>query len=143
MNRNSRIVTVLLTVALLALPAVGQVYDLFWYTIDGGGVQNGTGGSFNLSASVGQFDAGPAPAGMSGGVFSLVGGFWPAAAAGCTCLGDMNGDGKKNGRDIGLFAQCVITGGACACANVDGLPGLTPNDVAVFVAALLAGDACP
>jgi hypothetical protein len=49
-------------------------YDLSWYTIDGGGAFS-TGGSYSLSGSIGQPDAGS----LSGGSYTLVGGFWGGA----------------------------------------------------------------
>ena len=63
--------------------------------------------------------------------------------AGCACAGDMNVDGQRNGRDIQQFAQCMIAGGSCSCAEMDGAAGLTPADVTAFVGALLEGAACP
>ena len=52
-----------------------DVYDLSWYTIDSGGTTNSTGGAFSLSDSVGQPDAGA----LSGGTYTLSGGFWGGA----------------------------------------------------------------
>jgi hypothetical protein len=49
----------------------------------------------------------------------------------------------KNGIDIQLFVQCVVAGGACSCADVDGIPGLTNGDVSAFVRDLLNGSSCP
>ncbi len=51
----------------------GGGYDLSWWTIDGGGVTFATGGSFNLGGTVGQPDASSA---LTGGTYSLTGGFW-------------------------------------------------------------------
>jgi hypothetical protein len=51
-------------------------YDLFWFTVDGGGGTS-SGGTFVLYGTAGQFDAG----GMSGGPYSLSGGYWASAAA--------------------------------------------------------------
>jgi len=119
-----------------------QPYDLSWHTVDGGGATFSAGGSYSLGGTIGQPDAGPAPA-MTGGTYALVGGFWPAAGAACSCPGDMNGDMLKNGKDIQQFAQCIIAGGACSCADVDGLPGLSNGDVLAFVSDLLAGTSCP
>jgi len=51
-------------------------YDLSWYTIDGGGATFSTGGSYSLGGTIGQPDAGM----MSGGSFTLVGGFWGGAS---------------------------------------------------------------
>jgi hypothetical protein len=52
----------------------GGAFDLNWSTIDGGGGTSG-GGVFSLSAAIGQPEAGTA---MTGGAFSLTGGFWSA-----------------------------------------------------------------
>lgn len=47
-------------------------YTIDWYTIDGGGAQDLTGGSYTLSGTIGQNDAGA----QSGGNYKLNGGFW-------------------------------------------------------------------
>jgi hypothetical protein len=47
-------------------------YEISWYTIDGGGAQNLTGGSYSLSGTIGQYDAGS----QSGGSYTLNGGYW-------------------------------------------------------------------
>lgn len=51
-------------------------YDLTWYSIDGGGAMNSTGGSYSLAGSIGQPDAGA----LSGGSYTLNGGFWGGAS---------------------------------------------------------------
>ncbi len=48
-------------------------YALDWFTVDGGGGAS-TGGDFTLNGTIGQPDAGT----MSGGNYSLAGGFWGA-----------------------------------------------------------------
>ena len=53
------------------------VYDISWYTIDGGGAQALTGGTYWLGGTTGQPDAGA----LSGGTYTLSGGFWNAAQA--------------------------------------------------------------
>lgn len=55
----------------LAFPARAQ-FTIDWHTIDGGGGTS-TGGVYSVSGTIGQPDAGPT---MTGGNFSLVGGFW-------------------------------------------------------------------
>jgi hypothetical protein len=47
-------------------------YEISWYTIDGGGAQNLSGGSYTLSGAIGQYDAGS----QSGGSYVLNGGYW-------------------------------------------------------------------
>ncbi|MCS7283264.1 MAG: hypothetical protein RMK65_06150 [Anaerolineae bacterium] len=69
-------------VALLALPApvalaqTGGGYDLSWWTVDGGGYTWSEGGGYSLGGTIGQPDAGV----LQGGGYTLVGGFWSAAA---------------------------------------------------------------
>ena len=53
-----------------------QSYSIDWFTIDGGGGTS-TNGQYSLSGTIGQPDAG---ATMSGGNFSVDGGFWAFAA---------------------------------------------------------------
>ena len=52
-------------------------YDLTWSTVDGGGGTFSTGGTYELGGTIGQPDAG----GLSGGTYTLEGGFWSAAAS--------------------------------------------------------------
>jgi hypothetical protein len=59
------------------LRALGQSYSIDWSTIDGGGGTSSN-GQYSLSGTIGQPDAG---ATMSGGSFSLDGGFWGVVAA--------------------------------------------------------------
>jgi hypothetical protein len=54
-----------------ALTGNAQSYDISWWTVDGGGGSS-TGGVYALSGTIGQPDAGR----ISGGSYSLVGGFW-------------------------------------------------------------------
>ena len=68
---------VLLTIALpMGAPRAeaqsGGGYDLTWNTIDGGGVTFSTGGAYSLDGTIGQGDAGT----LSGGSYTLTGGFW-------------------------------------------------------------------
>ena len=74
MKRISIIAMVLAVLFLLvtfALAAAG--YDLSWWTADGGGGASSAGGSYILSGTIGQPDAGPT---LSGGSYRLDGGFW-------------------------------------------------------------------
>jgi hypothetical protein len=77
--------TILVAIALLlavstVLAQTGNGYDLTWWTVDGGGGTVSNGGSgYTLMGVAGQPDAGPA---LTGGGYTLVGGFWPGAASG-------------------------------------------------------------
>ena len=55
---------------------LAQQYAIDWFTIDGGGGTS-SGGSYTLSGTIGQSDAGV----MTGGNYSLIGGFWGVAVA--------------------------------------------------------------
>ncbi len=89
-NRTPRLrvaVSLCLLASLAALLALGVVsgvsaqsgggYDLTWNTIDGGGATFSTGGGYSLGGTVGQPDAGT----LSGGPYTLAGGFWGGGAA--------------------------------------------------------------
>jgi hypothetical protein len=51
--------------------AGAQDYTIDWFTIDGGGGTS-SGGAYTISGTIGQPDAGA----MSGGQYSLIGGYW-------------------------------------------------------------------
>jgi hypothetical protein len=59
-------------VMLLAVAARAQQFTIDWHTIDGGGGTS-TGGVFTVNGTIGQPDAGGP---MTGGNYSLTGGFW-------------------------------------------------------------------
>jgi len=135
-KRRISIACTLLTISLTTI-AVAEEFSIDWYTIDGGGGYS-AGGEFELDGTIGQPDAGA----MIGDDFDLTGGFWMASQA-CTCPGDMNADGLKDGRDVQSFATCLISGGSCACADIDGFNGVDLNDADAFVTDLLSGSQCP
>ena len=59
-------------VSVLASSALAQSYSIDWSTIDGGGGTS-TGGVYYVSGTIGQPDASGA---MTGGNYSVTGGFW-------------------------------------------------------------------
>ena len=77
-----RLTLALLVAAILgasaALAQTGGGYDLTWSTIDGGGGSS-AGSGYQLAGTFGQPDAG---ATLSGGAYSLSGGFWGGASLG-------------------------------------------------------------
>lgn len=102
-------------------------YEITRSTIDGGGEMRSTGGDFELSATIGQPDAGV----MEGGGFELKGGFWfelPPT--------DCNDDGLVSLLDHETFTACLLgpTGGIgaspCSCFDVDGDGHVTLSDYA-------------
>ena len=91
-----------LTVAL----AARADFDLSWYTVDGGGDMWTSGGSYELSGTIGQPDATTVT--MTGGHFELVGGFWAVAAVGPLLHpGDLNCDGTVDFDDIPQFVRAL------------------------------------
>ena len=69
----------LLWLALLSAPLLGlaQSYRVDWFTIDGGGGLSSN-GQYTLHSTIGQPDASTL---MSGGTFTVAGGFWSFVAA--------------------------------------------------------------
>lgn len=84
MNRHARIGLISLLGALafvttssLSVHAQADDYSITWWTIDSGGGSS-SGGGYTLNGTVGQPDAGPQ---LSGGRYTLQGGFWTGIAA--------------------------------------------------------------
>jgi glucose dehydrogenase len=66
--------TLLFTVMVLA---ASEGFSIDWWTVDGGGGTS-QGGDYAVSGTIGQPDAGSP---MSGGDYTIVGGFWSGASA--------------------------------------------------------------
>jgi hypothetical protein len=67
----------LLLVSGMVHAQTGDGYDLTWWTVDGGGGES-SGDGYRLTGTAGQPEPGPA---LVGDGYTLVSGFWPAAAA--------------------------------------------------------------
>ena len=82
---NYKTIALIVLVALTLWPVLsvlaqsGGGYDLTWSTIDGGGGASSSRGCL-LGGTVGQPDVGA----MTGGVYTLVGGFWGGGVSGAT-----------------------------------------------------------
>ena len=77
MKKAVSLVAVVIALSSLLIPgAQGQSFAIDWFTIDGGGGTS-SGGSYTLSGTIGQPDAGR----LSGGGFTLDGGFWGGVSA--------------------------------------------------------------
>ena len=72
MKRSFQILPAVAALAFLANSASAQSYSIDWYKIAGGGGTS-TNGQYTLSGTIGQHDAGGP---MTGGNYSLTGGFW-------------------------------------------------------------------
>ena len=78
--RKIFLITILcLLVGLSGNPAQADTSDFViqWFSIDNGGVMESSGGSYTLRGTIGQPDAGV----ISGGDFTLQGGFWNSDTA--------------------------------------------------------------
>ncbi len=71
-SRRCLIALVLLALVSLVGLATATLFNVPWWTVDGGGAQGLSGGDYQLSGTAGQPDAGR----LSGGVFVLNGGLW-------------------------------------------------------------------
>ena len=141
-TKRLALLTGALMILALAPSAFAQDFAIDWYTIDGGGGFS-SGGDFELEGTVGQPDANAPATALTGGGFTLVGGFWAVSLEVCTCLSDVNKDGSRDGADVQDFLNCLIaTGPGCACADLDGNFTLDTGDVILFVDDLLLGDPC-
>ena len=141
--RSAAGVLVLGVVAGAAAPARAQL-AVNWYTIDGGGGTS-SGGTFVVSGTIGQPDAGV----MSGGIFVVNGGFWPGVIAPVSHCGsadfDCDGDTATD-FDIEAFFRCLA--GTCppppctSTADFDGDGDVaTDADIEAFFR-VLAGGTC-
>ena len=71
-GRSSFLVVVVAILGAFSISARAQSYSIDWYKIAGGGGTS-TGGTYQVSGTIGQPDASGA---MTGGNYSLTGGFW-------------------------------------------------------------------
>ncbi|MFO0838574.1 MAG: hypothetical protein U1D55_08585 [Phycisphaerae bacterium] len=113
-------------IALSSMTAFAQSFDLSWNAVAGGG---GTlsGGSFSVTATIGQ----PAVGEMSGGGFTVRAGFWPAVATPEPCPGDLNGDRAVNSSDLGILLGAWQAG---AGGDLDGDHDTDSSDLGILLA---------
>lgn len=92
--------------------------EVTWYTVDGGGAMNATGGVYTLSGTIGQPDAGL----LAGGSHSLVGGFWGVGACYGVIPVDFDLDCDVDFADLTYLDDCAAGPAAMiapACSNAD------------------------
>ena len=126
--------------AVSATAASAQTFDLSWYTIDGGGATFSSGGSFSLGGTVGQADAGM----MSGGAYTLSGGFWIGQEAPCALDADLDIDGDVDLADLATLLSHfgTLSGATHADGNIEGGDGdVDLGDLALILSQF--GMTCP
>jgi hypothetical protein len=114
-----------------ALPARAQ-FAIAWSTIDGGGGSS-SGGSYAISGTIGQPDAGV----LAGVRFGDSGGFWNGGQT--TCRADFNQDGAVNVQDFLAFLSAYSGGDPRCDFNNNGQVNV--QDFLAFLSAYSAG--CP
>ncbi len=119
-------------VLLIASPSLAQTYEIAWRTIDSGGGAS-SGGSYAVTGTIGQHDAGA----MSGGGYTLAGGFWPGALD--ACYPDCNASGNLTIADFICFQAKFVAGDPYADCNAS--TSLTIADFICFQGKFVAG--CP
>ncbi len=124
---NGRLILFITVAALVFSGAsVVQAYEVSWWTINGGGGDM-SGGTYTLSGTVGQFDAG-GPHGSL--LYDVTGGYWTAPSG---CFVDME--------DWANFAaEWLIVGGNPA-ADLNGDNQVDMDDLIILTGVWL--DICP
>jgi hypothetical protein len=132
---NGRRILLLLSGATMifitAAQAQADVYQTGWHIVSGGGTSSG-GGLYTLAGSIDQRDDQL----MGGGGYTLVGGFWPAAAW-PALAGDLNGDGKVDLADISILGSYWLatncsTPLSCHLADLDGDFSVSLQDLLIL-----------
>ncbi len=136
---RTRMTTLAALVVIATAPIALSQYAVPWSTVDGGGAMSSTGGNYAVAGTIGQPDASSLSAPISGGNYSLVGGFWTVAIPTCALIGDMDLNTLRNGVDIQDFVNCLlgVNGSNCTCADISGNGSVGTEDVAGFVTILL------
>ncbi len=111
-------------------------FTIDWYTIDDGGAMNLVGGPFTVSGTIAQPDA-TARAAVSGGPFSITGGFWAVGLP--RCDSDINNDGFVNSQDFFDFLTAFFALNPLADFNRSGT--INSKDFFDFLSAFFNG--CP
>jgi hypothetical protein len=116
-----------------AIAAGGGAFEIRWYTIDGGGGFS-SGSDFELSGTIGQPDA----ATLSGGIYTLEGGFWPGGTVAVACPADLDGSGAVDFAD--LLAILAAWGNIGGPEDLDGSGTVDFGDLLLVLA---QWGACP
>lgn len=126
--------TLLLMGVVTASTTHAQPYEIERYVIAGGGGTS-SGGSFSVSGTIGQHDAGQP---MAGGNFELTGGFWAHAGESATRLcADQNSDGAVTPTDFTAWIANYNANDLRADVNQNGT--IEPTDFTSWIGAFNQG----
>ena len=133
----NKAIQLVIPIALALAPQAHAQFTIPWSTVDcGGGIS--VGGSFTLSGTIGQPDAGS----MSGGAFTLGGGYW--AAGGVACYPNCDHSTIPpvlNVQDFACFLNAFALGDPtyANCDHSTTPPVLNVQDFSCFLNAFAAG----
>ena len=133
MIRNTFAALILLICTSSARAQFGNPYSLDGHVVAGGG-GTASGGTYVVTGTAGQTEAGPPPPGMTSGALGLVGGFWPGLRL---CPADFNEDGHVTVQDIFDFLAAWFARLPDADFNRDGV--VSVQDIFDFLAAWFKG----
>jgi hypothetical protein len=121
----------LLTTVLVTASIVSADYSISWYTIDGGGGTS-SGGTYEISGTIGQPDAGY----QDGGSYELLGGFW---VGGPLCI--VNFEQFATLASFWLEVSCDAGNDYCNGADLIGEDGVNIEDLKILAGEWL--NVCP
>jgi len=146
MTAAKDVLTVLLALSVPSV-ALSQPYDISWHTVDGGGTMGATGGTYGLSGTIGQPDAGGP---FAGGTYGLHGGFWALIATGGTGAQADLAVTKTDGQATAVPGQAVTYTLVVTNAGPDAASGATVSDTppaslgsVTWTCSASAGSSCP
>jgi hypothetical protein len=125
-------------IALIAVCPISSVnaqpYEIEQSVIAGGG-STSSGGSYSVSGTIGQHDAGGP---LAGGTYQLSGGFWAGGNTPVSRLcADQNGDGSVTPTDFTAWISNFNSNDLMADVNQDG--AVTPTDFTAWIGAFNQG----
>lgn len=112
----------ILTIVLVMVSMTGADYSISWYTIDGGGGTS-SGGSYQLTGTIGQPDASY----HDGGSYELLGGFW---VGGPLCV--VNFEDFAQFASYWLAGRCNEANNWCGGADLNHANGVEVDDLEIL-----------
>lgn len=109
-----------LSLCLLGLTARADDFTLDWHTVGAGGAMWTSNAEYKLSGTIGQLDT--IPFAMTGGGYTLYGGFWPGAYS--AIFGDCDNSWSLTIEDFRQLTKCLAgpeapMGMECTCLKPD------------------------